>query len=87
MDAAFAQIRKKCREDVSIEYLTKNSNKTQFLRRFITMNKTWVQHFTAETKVQSKSIDLKERTGSKEEKDRSIYRQGHGVGFFGMRVG
>jgi len=30
------------------------SNKAEFLRRFITMDETWVHHFTPETKEQSK---------------------------------
>ncbi|XP_014467559.1 PREDICTED: histone-lysine N-methyltransferase SETMAR-like, partial [Dinoponera quadriceps] len=46
---------KQCREDVSIEYLAKfHSNKEEFLRCFITMDETWVHHFTPETKEQSK---------------------------------
>ncbi|EFN83833.1 hypothetical protein EAI_02646, partial [Harpegnathos saltator] len=30
------------------------SNKAEFLRRFITMDETWVHHFAPETKEQSK---------------------------------
>ncbi|MCP6484556.1 hypothetical protein NL492_27505, partial [Klebsiella pneumoniae] len=46
---------KQCHEDVSIECLAKfHSNKAEFLRRFITMDETWVHHFTLETKEQSK---------------------------------
>jgi histone-lysine N-methyltransferase SETMAR len=46
---------KQCREDVSIECLAMfRSNKAEFLRRFITMDETWVHHFTPETKQQSK---------------------------------
>ncbi|EFN82199.1 hypothetical protein EAI_05142, partial [Harpegnathos saltator] len=46
---------KQRREDVSIECLAKfRSNKTEFLRRFITMDETWVHRFTPETKEQSK---------------------------------
>ena len=30
------------------------SNKAEFLHRFITMDETWVHHFTSETKEQSK---------------------------------
>ncbi|XP_023220365.1 histone-lysine N-methyltransferase SETMAR-like [Centruroides sculpturatus] len=46
---------KQRREDVSIESLAMfRSNKAEFLRRFITMDKTWVHHFTPETKEQSK---------------------------------
>jgi histone-lysine N-methyltransferase SETMAR len=46
---------KQHREDVSIECLAKfYSNKAEFLRLFITMDETWVHHFTPETKEQSK---------------------------------
>ncbi|EFN77796.1 hypothetical protein EAI_17364, partial [Harpegnathos saltator] len=37
---------KQRREDVSIECFAKfRSNKAEFLRRFITMDETWVHHF------------------------------------------
>ncbi|XP_023214135.1 endothelin-converting enzyme 2-like [Centruroides sculpturatus] len=47
---------KQRRENVSIESLAMfRSNKAEFLRRFfITMDETWVHHFTPETKEQSK---------------------------------
>ena len=46
---------KQRREDVSIECLAIfRSNKAEFLRRFITMDETWIHHFTPETKEQSK---------------------------------
>ncbi|XP_023218736.1 uncharacterized protein LOC111620945 [Centruroides sculpturatus] len=42
-------------EDVSIKSLAMFcSKKAEFLRRFITMDETWVHHFTPETKEQSK---------------------------------
>ncbi|KYN36544.1 Histone-lysine N-methyltransferase SETMAR [Trachymyrmex septentrionalis] len=41
---------KQRREDVSIECLATFRNKAEFLRRFITMDETWVHHFTPETK-------------------------------------
>jgi histone-lysine N-methyltransferase SETMAR len=31
-----------------------NNNKTDFVRRFITMDETWIHHYTPETKQQSK---------------------------------
>ena len=41
--------------DVLIKCLAMfHSNKADFSRRFITMDKTWVHHFTPETKEQSK---------------------------------
>ncbi|EFN83711.1 Histone-lysine N-methyltransferase SETMAR, partial [Harpegnathos saltator] len=46
---------KQRREDISIECLAKfRSNKAEFLRRFITMDETWVHYFTPEMKEQSK---------------------------------
>ena len=46
---------KQRREDVLIECLAMfHSNKADFLRRFITMDKTWLHHFTPETKAHSK---------------------------------
>ena len=56
LNAAFAPMEQKQRlEDVSIECLAMfHSNKADLLRRFITMNKTWVDHFTPETKEPSK---------------------------------
>ncbi|GFX09695.1 mariner transposase [Trichonephila clavipes] len=42
-------------EDVSIEHLAKfHNNKAEFLCCFITMEVTWVHHFTPETKKKSK---------------------------------
>lgn len=42
---------KQRREDFSVECLTMfHKNKVEFLRRFVTMDKTWVHHFTPETK-------------------------------------
>jgi hypothetical protein len=31
-----------------------NKNKTDFVRRFITMDETWIRHYTPESKQQSK---------------------------------
>lgn len=46
---------KQRREDVSNECLSKfRRNKTEFLRRFVTMDETWVHHYTPETKEQSR---------------------------------
>jgi histone-lysine N-methyltransferase SETMAR len=42
-----------------------NKNKTDFVRRFITMDETWIHHYTAESKQQSKS-------GQKPKKTRSV---------------
>ena len=42
-------------EDVLIESLAMfHSNKAYFLRRFITMDETWVHYFTSKTEGQSK---------------------------------
>ena len=46
---------KQRRKDFSIESLAMfHSNKADFSRRFITMDETWVHHFTPETKEQLK---------------------------------
>ncbi|GFS50886.1 mariner transposase [Trichonephila clavipes] len=51
----FTLEQKQCRKDVSIECLVRfNSNKAEFLRRFISMDKIWVHHFTPKIKEQSK---------------------------------
>ena len=52
MGAAFARNEtKQEREDVSTAYLVMfHPNNAEFLRRFITVDETRVDHFTAETK-------------------------------------
>ncbi|GFU18961.1 hypothetical protein TNCV_2347481 [Trichonephila clavipes] len=78
-----SHLSKKCCEDVSIERLVKfHSNKTEFSRCIITKGETWVHHLPPETK-KIKTMDCKRRTVSKEGEDRSIYRQGQGIGFLG----
>ncbi|XP_032678153.1 histone-lysine N-methyltransferase SETMAR-like, partial [Odontomachus brunneus] len=60
---------KQRREDVSIECLAMfRSNKTEFLRRFITMGETWVYHFTPETKEQSKQWTERGKSAPKKAK-------------------
>jgi len=60
---------KQRREDVSIECLAMfHSNKAEFLRRFITMDETWVHHFTPETKEQSKQWTAREESAPKKAK-------------------
>ncbi|XP_023231277.1 uncharacterized protein LOC111631292 [Centruroides sculpturatus] len=60
---------KQRREDVSIESLAMfRSNKAAFLRRFITMDETWVHHFTPETKEQSKQWTERGESAPKKEK-------------------
>jgi len=44
------------------------SNKAEFLRRFITMDETWVHHFTPETKEQSKQWTEKGESAPKKAK-------------------
>jgi hypothetical protein len=40
---------------ISEEYLERfNNNKTDFMRRCITMDETWIHHYTPESKQQSK---------------------------------
>jgi len=46
---------KRTRMKISEQCLERfNKNKTDFLRRFITMDKTWIHHYTPESKQQSK---------------------------------
>lgn len=56
-------------EDVSIERLAMfHSNKAEFLRRFITMDETWVHLFTPETKHQSKQWTARGESAPKKAK-------------------
>ncbi|XP_076623122.1 histone-lysine N-methyltransferase SETMAR-like [Colletes latitarsis] len=56
-------------EDVSIECLTMfHRNKAEFLRRFITMDETWVHHFTPESKEQSKQWTVRGEPAPKKAK-------------------
>ena len=60
---------KQCREDVSIECLAKfHSDKAEFLRRFVTMDESWVHRFTPETKEQSKQWTQKGESAPKKAK-------------------
>ena len=54
-------------EDVLIESLAMfHSNRAEFLRRFITIDKTWVHYFTSKTEGQSKqSTEMGESTPKK----------------------
>jgi hypothetical protein len=46
---------KRTRMKISEQCLERfNKNKTDFVRRFITMDETWIHHYTAESKQQSK---------------------------------
>ena len=46
---------KRTRMKISEQCLERfNKNKTDFLRRFITMDETWIHHYTPESKQQSK---------------------------------
>jgi hypothetical protein len=46
-----------------------NKNKTGFVRRFITLDETWIHHYTPESKQQSKQWT---EAGSAPKKTRSI---------------
>ncbi|KAK2579087.1 hypothetical protein KPH14_010936 [Odynerus spinipes] len=60
---------KQRRGDVSIECSAMlHSNKAEFLRRFITMDETWVHHFTPETKEQSKQWTKRRESAPKKGK-------------------
>ena len=46
---------KRDRKDVSAKCLAKfNRNPQDFLRRFVTVDETWIHHYTSESKEQSK---------------------------------
>ena len=77
---------KQRREDVSIECLAMfHSNKADFSRRFIVMDKTWVHHFTPEIKEQSKQWT--ERGESYSKKARTVPSAGKAMasGFWNAR--
>ena len=57
-------------------------NPDEFLRRYITVDKTWIHHYTLETKKQSKQWVWR-WMGSGEGEDGEIGRQGDGHGFLG----
>ncbi|GFX91168.1 mariner transposase [Trichonephila clavipes] len=60
---------KQCLEDVSVECLAKFHSKNEtFLLRFITMDETWVHHFTPETKEQFKQWTEKGEAAPKKAK-------------------
>jgi hypothetical protein len=52
-----------------------NKNRTDFVHRFITMDETWIHHYTPESKQQSKQRLF----SPKEDKVGSISRKGHGI--------
>ena len=58
------------------------SNKDDFLRRFITMDETWVHHFTLKMKEQSKRWTEREEQASKKAKTVLCW-QGHGISCLG----
>jgi histone-lysine N-methyltransferase SETMAR len=56
-----------------------NKNKTDFVRRFITMDETWIHHYTPESKQQSKQwteagCSAPKKTRSIHQKERSWHR-------------
>jgi len=59
-----------------------NKNKTNFVRRFITMDETWIHHYTPEFKQQSK-VGRSRLFSAKEDKVGSISGKGYGIGVLG----
>ena len=55
-----------------------NKNKTDFVHRVITIDETWIHHYTPESKQQSKQW-----TEAKADKVGSISRKGCGIGVLG----
>jgi histone-lysine N-methyltransferase SETMAR len=60
-----------------------NKNKTDFVYRFITMDETWIHHYTRESMQQSKEWKEAVCSAPKEDKVGSISRKGHGIGVLG----
>ena len=60
-------------------------NPSEFLRRFVTVDKTWVHHYTPETKEQSKQWIGPGVTNSKEGKNNFFGEQGYGYCFLGCK--
>ena len=55
-------------------------NPKEFLRRFVTVDETWIHHYTPEMK-DHQTVDYTRRTCSKEGENGSIGRKGHGLRF------
>ena len=60
-----------------------NKNKTDFVRRFITMDEAWIYHYTPESKEHSKEWTEAGLFSAKEDKVSSIGRKGHDIGVLG----
>jgi hypothetical protein len=62
-----------------------NKNKTDFLRRFITMDEIWIHHYTPESKQQSKQwteagCSAPKKTGSVP--SASVFWDAEGIGLY-----
>jgi histone-lysine N-methyltransferase SETMAR len=74
---------KRTRMKISEQYLEHfNKNKFDFVHHFITMDETWIHHYTPESIQQSK-LDKSELISAKEDKVGSISRKVHGIGVLG----
>jgi transposase len=60
-----------------------NKNKTDFVRRFITMDETWIHHYTPKSKQQLKQWTEAGCSAPKKTKFGSISRKGHGISVLG----
>ena len=60
-----------------------NKNEPDFVHRFVTMDETWIHHYTPESKQQSKTVDRSRLFSAKEDKVGSISRTGHGITVLG----
>jgi histone-lysine N-methyltransferase SETMAR len=73
---------KRNRKKISEQCLERfNKNKTDFVHQFITMDETWIHHYTTESKQQSKQWT--EAGCSALKKVGSISRKGHDIGVLG----
>ena len=75
---------KRSRMKISEECLERfNNNKTDFMRRFITMAETWIHHLHTRIQTAVKTVDRSRLFSAKEDKVGSISRKGHGIGVLG----
>ena len=74
---------KHTRMKISEQWLERfNKNKTDFVRRFIPMDETWIHRYTPESKP-VKTVDRSRLFSAKEDQVDSISKKGHGIGALG----
>jgi histone-lysine N-methyltransferase SETMAR len=74
---------KRTRMKISEQCLKRfNKNKTDFMRRFITMDEIWIHHYTPEPNS-SRNNGQKPVVQRQRRQGEAISRKGHGIGVFG----